>query len=107
MSKKATSGRHRAGKKMSKQHTTVIKAAGWIVDAALRIPEVTKVSLGVIKPARGGQLRLKLTSVHGGFKVQVRGQSAIQMLMVYTSDPTSTSLKLQEVFAKKSGVRLK
>jgi len=40
---------HRAGKKFTSSHTTLIDAAEELVDAAAKLSEVTKISLGEIK----------------------------------------------------------
>ena len=49
---------HRAGGKITASHTSIIDAALPIVDAAEKLPEVTKISLGIIKQVgRGGRQR--------------------------------------------------
>lgn len=92
---------HRQGNKLSRQHTTSIKEAGWLVDAARKLADVTHISLGLIMPTHGGSPRLKFMPVNGGFKVTVRGRTAIQYVMVYTKDSASTQKLLEEAFLEK------
>ncbi len=104
MKKNKDESGHRSGsrKKISKKHTTSIKEAGALVDAALRLPKV-KISLGEIRPIPGGRPRLKFAPVHGGHKVTVRGRTAIQYVMVYSPQPEQTKAALEALFNEKFG----
>jgi hypothetical protein len=70
--------------KVTSSHRTVTGASAIIVDAANRIPEVTKISLGKITHVPGGRKDLKFSLITGGFKVVVRGAGAVHELFIYT-----------------------
>jgi hypothetical protein len=76
------------GPKFSGNHSTVIPTAIPVVLAAKESPHVTKIGLGIITPVRAGaQPHIKFTSVSGGLKMQVRGNNAVQLFWLYTTEP--------------------
>jgi len=75
------------GSKFNGKHSTVIPTAIPAVEAAKASPHVTKIALGIIKPVRAGVPHLKFTEVSGGLKMQVRGNNAVQIFWVYTTQP--------------------
>ncbi len=81
---------HRAGGKLTRNHTTLIDAAAPLVDFLQGRPEVSKISLGLIKNIGKGQNGLKFHAVTGGWRVVVRGNVSLQEIVVYTSDPETT-----------------
>jgi hypothetical protein len=86
---------HRQGKKMGGKHTTVIDAALGVVDLALNMPEVSKVSVGHIKVGiRSGKHRIKVKEMIGGVILTVRGSTSVQEIRIYGSDIS----KIKKVF---------
>ena len=85
---------HRAGAKISSSHTTVIDAAKIVVDAATKIPEVTKVVLGRIQRGRNSLRRLKFVEVSAGWQIDVIDNTSMQRLFVYTSAKEGTKQML-------------
>jgi hypothetical protein len=84
---------HRSGGKYSGSHTTVVPAAGFLVDVAYTQQEVTKLSLGFIKgglPSIEGKRRAKITVRPGNLLVVVRDNTSHQEVTVYTNDPLKT-----------------
>lgn len=79
--------KHRAGGKFASSHTTVIDAAAVVVDIAKKQPEVTKVVLGIIEGVKSKKNRLKFKPIQAGLEVKVYGNSGLQTLYIYTSDP--------------------
>jgi len=75
--------------KVTSSHRTVTGASAIIVDAASRIPEVTKISLGKITHVPGGRKDLKFSQITGGFRVAVRGAGAVHEVFIYTDDMTT------------------
>jgi len=93
---------HIAGKGVSKQHSTVIEAALPVVKFLQKVSEVSNISLGrldVHLPTTGW--RIKITEMRGGMKLQVRGTSSIQQLMIYTTDLSGVQEKLVKEFSGK------
>jgi hypothetical protein len=78
---------HRAGGKLTRNHTTLIDAAAPLVDFLQECSEVTKISLGLIKNIGKGQPGLKFHPVTGGWRIVVRGNVSLQEIVIYTSDP--------------------
>lgn len=81
---------HRAGGKFASSHTTLIEAAEALVDAAVRLPEVTKISLGEIKVIGKGMRNIKFLETGGGFKCIVRGNTSRQFIYIYSDNPSKT-----------------
>jgi len=78
---------HRAGGKLTRSHTTLIDAAAPLVDYLQGCADVSKISLGIIKSLGKGSTGLKFYPVTGGWKVTVRGNTSLQEIVVYTTDP--------------------
>lgn len=80
---------HRQGGKFAGSHTTIISGGDVIFDAAAEMPEVTKISLGVIKPLsrRGGSpVRVKCMEIPENDKclrVTVAKGATVQIAYVY------------------------
>ena len=83
MAKKIT----RAGGKFTRSHTSVIPASSKVIDLLDSMPEVRKISLGIIKAGKfsGGKRYIKLKKRRGGFLMTVRGNSSIQEIGIYTT----------------------
>ena len=84
------------GAKFNGRHSTVIPSAIPAVEAARDCAHVTKIALGVITPLHAGKEHLKFTSVSGGLKMQVRGQHAVQVFWLYTTDPAATIAEITQ-----------
>jgi hypothetical protein len=92
--------KHKSGGKITASHTSIIDAAFPVVEAAERLAEVTKISLGIIKQVgkSRGRHRIKFLEITGGWKLTVRGSSTIQELYVYSQSPASTRSSLESQF---------
>ncbi len=86
------------GRKVSNRHSTVIKAAQTLISAAKALEAVSKVVLGPIQDIGPGAQRLKFTPIPAGLKVAVRGSSAIQIIFVYTAEPSAVRQRLEEAW---------
>ena len=84
--------------KVNASHSTVIGAAARVVDRAQRMPQVSKISLGIIIPIRGPRKAFKIQTITGGIKAIVQGGGAVQELYIYTSDPEYVEKVLEEFF---------
>lgn len=89
---------HRAGKKFSSSHSTIIDAAEKLVDVASSLAKVKKISLGLIKVAKGGDIyHAKFQDTPSGLKITVRGKSAVQTIYIYTSEKDSVKKYLEKI----------
>ncbi|HUX50620.1 MAG TPA: DUF2103 domain-containing protein [Spirochaetia bacterium] len=88
---------HRAGGKFTRSHTTLIEAAAPLVDRAVELEEVSKVSLGMIKVIGKGLPNIKSSAINGGLKYVVRGNLGRQEIYIYTSDPEKTQRALSSI----------
>ena len=84
------------GSKLTRSHTTVIEAAIPAVSAAKESPHVSKIVIGVIKPTKTGQPHIKFTPIQAGLRMQVRGNSAVQIFFVYTGRPDDVMREITE-----------
>lgn len=97
---------HRSGGKVGGTHTTVIPAAGGLVDIAVSQTEVTKVVLGFISaglPSVRGKKRVKLSEEQGTVALSVRDNVSLQMIRVYTTNVDKT-LKAIAQGARRNGL---
>ncbi|MEI6042037.1 MAG: DUF2103 domain-containing protein [bacterium] len=90
-----------SSKKLTRSHTTLTDAAGVIVKHASQMPEVSKISLGIIKPISVGKQRIKFLPITGGVKSIIRGNSSIQEIFIYTKEPKTTIKVLTDYFNSK------
>jgi len=90
---------HFAGKRVSKQHSTVIEAAHDVVKFLHTLPVVTKIALGRIDVhLPPTEKRMKFSEIRGGLKLQIRGTNSIQQIMVYSTDVHSIKNRLEIEF---------
>ncbi len=90
--------KHVTGKKITRSHTTAIDPAAALIKRAEKIPEITKISLGVIVHGlKAGKHRIKLTLILGGVKATVRGSISKQEIFFFTQDSKKTLSELQKV----------
>jgi hypothetical protein len=100
--------KHRNGGKYSGSHTTVIPAAGLIVDSTHKCTAVTKIALGIIKsglrPSSRGR-SVKIKKKDSCLHLSVRDNIAVQQVYVYTNNVEST---IQEIIdsAKGKGIEV-
>jgi len=92
--------KHKSGGKITANHSSLIDAAFPVVEAAEKLPEVSKISLGFIKTTgkSRGIIRMKFSPIGGGWKITVRGSSTVQEIFIYTSDADETKTLLQSRF---------
>lgn len=78
------SATHLAGKKYTRSHSTVISAAVKPLKALEKLDSVTKISLGVIKPAPSGLIAMKLRDLSlVCVLLTVRGTTSVQQIRIY------------------------
>lgn len=90
--------KHRAGDKFSSSHTTVIEKAKKPIDAAAKLPSVSKIVLGLIEQRPCKNPRLKFEEIPAGWKITVYSLRSIQTLYVYTTDKVATRWAMQQAF---------
>lgn len=90
--------RHAAGGKITSSHTTIIDAAETVIYAAQSLPEVSKISLGIIRQIGTGKRKIEFKEISTGFLVRVRGGVTIQELRIFTSKPAKTREALFRAF---------
>lgn len=84
--------------KMTSSHTTATDAAIVVINAAHAISDVTKISIGIIKPVRGAQRRLKFKPITGGTLAVVGGNGAVQEIYIYTTNVPATQEQISKTF---------
>jgi len=84
------------GSKVTRSHTTVIEAAIPAVNAAKESAHVSKIVIGIIKATKTGQPHIKFTPIQAGLRMQVRGNSAVQIFFVYTDRPDDVMREITE-----------
>jgi hypothetical protein len=85
-------------KKLTRSHTSLIEAAEGVIKRATQMPEVSKISLGVIKQISVGKPRIKFLPMTGGIRSIIRGNASIQEIFIYTTDETKTVKVLKDFF---------
>lgn len=84
-----------AGGKLAPSHTTTIPMAAKVVDTLKAIPEITKISLGIINPgvspARHGS-RVRILDIQGGILLKIRGSTSVQEIRLYGSNLRETKV---------------
>lgn len=74
---------HKTGRKLTRSHTTITEKAKEVVTLLEPLPEVTKISLGIIKQIGLGKPTIKFHPITGGFRCIIRGNTSIQEIWVY------------------------
>lgn len=104
------SGFHRAGGKVTNSHTSAIELAAAIVDFLNKLPEVTKISLGVITPmsAKSPRRIVKIMPETYPGLVQLKAiqRGSVQEMRFYTND-ISSSINSLSKFVEDSGWEIK
>ncbi len=79
---------------VTKRHTTFTDTARWIADAARRIPNVTRIACGAIKPGgRSGHKRVKILNEEGCVLLRVVGDAAKQEMRIYANGEHMSGVK--------------
>ncbi|PKB73087.1 MAG: hypothetical protein BZY75_03630 [SAR202 cluster bacterium Io17-Chloro-G7] len=93
--------KHKSGGKITTNHTSLTDAALSIVEAAEKLPEVDKISLGIIKQVgkSRGPRKLKFLPIVGGWKLTVRGSTSVQQIYIYTAQADKTKSVLEAMFS--------
>ncbi len=86
-------------KKITRSHTSTIEKAEEVVAMIQKLPEVTKISLGIIKHIGVGKPTVKFHEITGGFKAVIRGNISIQEIFVYTKDPSGVQKRIKGLFS--------
>lgn len=85
-------------KKITRSHTSTIEKAEEVVLAIQNMPQVTKISLGIIKHIGVGKPTVKFHPITGGFKAVIRGNISIQEIFVYTKEVDGVQKVVREMF---------
>ena len=80
------------------KHTTVTPVARKVAEFLNNLPDVTKISNGIICGKGPSQFGIKFNQIHGGWMIKVFGAHAVQKLHVYSNNPEGTKQKLIEKF---------
>ena len=86
---------HKTGRKLTRSHTTIIEKAREVVSMLERLPDVTKISLGIIKQIGLGKPAVKFHPITGGFRCVVRGNVSLQEIWVYLRGDEAQTLDVQ------------
>ncbi|OGD67659.1 hypothetical protein A2442_03745 [Candidatus Campbellbacteria bacterium RIFOXYC2_FULL_35_25] len=89
----------RSGGKYCNSHTTVIPAAGTVVDIANELSEVTKIQIGFIKAglkSANGQKRVKIGDIGSNIMLSIRDNTTVQEIIVYSNDSQKTKLAVAQ-----------
>ena len=86
----------KVNKKITSSHTTLTDLAREVVETTHHMPEVSKISIGIIKTttSKGGKRGIKFLPITGGLKAIVRGSGSVQELYIYTKNPKVTEQTL-------------
>ncbi len=91
---------HKTGKKITRSHTTATEKAADVVSALERLPEVVKISLGIIKHIGVGKQTVKFHPMTGGFRAMIRGNISIQEVWIYVRGSEVEITKIQKMIRK-------
>jgi hypothetical protein len=86
---------HKTGRKLTRSHTTLTEKAKEVVTMLERLPEITKISLGIIKKIGLGKPAVKYHPITGGFRCTIRGNVSIQEVWVYARGDAAELLAVQ------------
>lgn len=85
-------------KKLTRSHTSAIERVQEVVALIQKLPEVNKISLGIIKHIGVGKPAVKFHDITGGFRAIIRGNISIQEIFVYTKNPSNVQKNIKELF---------
>jgi hypothetical protein len=86
--------------KITRSHTSTTDATAEIIKALKKLKEVSKISIGIIKPttSKGGKRAIKFLPITGGIVAIIRGSGTVQELYIYTSEIDFVKNYLLKVF---------
>jgi hypothetical protein len=84
------------GSKFNMRHHTVIPDAERFIRRVKAFEQVTKISIGIIKPAPVANPGIKLTVEKHALRVQFRGKNAVQTFFIYGNDLVKIKALLEE-----------
>ncbi len=85
-------------KKLTRSHTSAIERVQEVVALIQKLPEVSKISLGIIKHIGVGKPTVKFHPITGGFRAIIRGNISIQEIFVYTKNPSDVQKNIKGLF---------
>lgn len=85
-------------KKLTRSHTSAIEKVQKVVALIQKLPEVSKISLGIIKHIGVGKPAVKFHEITGGFRAVIRGNISIQEIFVYTKQVEDVQKKISKMF---------
>lgn len=86
---------HKTGRKLTRSHTTITEKAMEVVSMLEPLPEVSKISLGIIKQIGLGKPAVKFHPITGGFRCTIRGNVSIQEVWIYLREGQAQVLAVQ------------
>ncbi len=89
---------YRAGGKIGSRHGTVIEPAAVLVDCAQKLPEVTKIIIGLCKSIGASRRKLKFKEIPVGWEVVVYGNKYVQTIYLHTSQREAVKAALESIF---------
>ena len=94
--------KHTSGRRVTSSHSTYIDAVEPVLRAARSIPSIKRIALGVVKlNLPSAPQRIKITRANGALDLQVRGNTSVQALMLYTDSPAHTERLLKEALRRR------
>jgi len=91
---------HLAGKKITKSHSTVIKAANKLIINLAKSPLISKISIGQIKAINTAPQKIKIIEQPAGLKLTVRGSTSVQNFFIYTDQKSATNELINSLWNK-------
>jgi hypothetical protein len=85
-------------KKLTRSHTSAIARVQEVIALIQKLPEVSKISLGIIKHIGVGRPAVKFHEITGGFRAVIRGNISIQEIFVYTKQVEEVQKLISEMF---------
>ncbi len=90
---------HRSGKKIGRNHTTVIDAAEKVVDFLVKLPDVSKVITGhITNGIKTAPASMKIEQKTGCLMIKVRGTKSIQEISIFSKNLEEVQSQLEEAF---------
>jgi len=85
---------------ITRSHTSTTDATAEIITVLKKLKEVSKISIGIIKPttSKGGKRAIKFLPITGGVVAMVRGSGTVQELYIYTNETDFVKSYLLKVF---------
>lgn len=75
-----------ADKKVSNKHTTTTDLTEKFISFIKNIPEISKISIGIIKHTGSKNRKIKYIQIKGAIKVSITGNGAVQVVYLYSEN---------------------